>query len=310
MPQPLSPAGLRKRLAAGTLDPLYLITGDDEAEKGRLASELPEAIDEGLRAFNVDRFYGGESGTTAAAVIEAARTLPMMVPRRLVVVLRAEKLLIPKRESETAEADLETLAAFIERPEPLATVAFVAAHLDKNRRITRLLMKHAVVVMCGVLESSREAEQWLRARAAEQQMTIEPAAARLLVERAGLDAARLRADVERVLLFAAGRGRVTPVDVEAVTAGATSQDEWAVANAIQRGDARTALRELALALDAGAFPYMLLGQLGWVARTKLPPARIRDAIEAVFRTDVDLKSSAGDPRVLLERLVVELCGRG
>ena len=29
----------------------------------------------------------------------------------------------------------------------------------------------------------------------------------------------------------------------------------------------------------------------------------------LFRTDLALKSSAGDPRVLLERLVVELCER-
>ena len=29
----------------------------------------------------------------------------------------------------------------------------------------------------------------------------------------------------------------------------------------------------------------------------------------IVRTDVDLKSSVGDPRILLERLVVELCDR-
>lgn len=309
MPEPLSPAGLRKRIASGALDPLYLITGDDEAEKSRLASELPDAIDEGLRAFNVDRFYGGDSGTTVAAIVEAARTLPMMVPRRLVLVLRAERLLVPRRDSDAVEADLESLGAFIEQPEPYATVAFVSSQLDRNRRITKRLLKHAVVVVCGVLESGREAEQWLRERAAEQKMTIEPAAARLLVQRAGLDMPRLRADVERVLLFAAGRGRVTAADVEAVTAGATSQDNWAVANAIEQRDARTALRELALTLDSGAQPYMVLGQLGWLARTKLPSSRVQEAIEAVFRTDLDLKSSGGDPRVLLERLVVELCGR-
>jgi DNA polymerase III delta subunit len=32
------------------------------------------------------------------------------------------------------------------------------------------------------------------------------------------------------------------------------------------------------------------------------------AVEALFRTDVAMKSSGGDPRVLLERLIVELCG--
>ena len=50
-----------------------------------------------------------------------------------------------------------------------------------------------------------------------------------------------------------------------------------------------------------------MGQLRWVAE-KLPPGRLEDGIDAVFRTDLALKSSGGDPRILLERLVVELCG--
>jgi hypothetical protein len=37
--------------------------------------------------------------------------------------------------------------------------------------------------------------------------------------------------------------------------------------------------------------------------------RVRPAIEALFRTDLALKSSGGDERVLLERLVVEITGR-
>ena len=57
---------------------------------------------------------------------------------------------------------------------------------------------------------------------------------------------------------------------------------------------------------------MILGQLGWFVREKLvmsDPRRVRPAVEAVFRTDLELKSSGGDPRILLERLVVDLCRR-
>ena len=92
----------------------------------------------------------------------------------------------------------------------------------------------------------------------------------------------------------------------------TSQDDWAVTNAIQRGDTAEALRQLGLALEGGGVPYMILGQLGWFVREKLAmsdPRRVRPAVEAVFRTDLELKSSGGDPRVLLERLVVDLCRR-
>jgi len=34
---------------------------------------------------------------------------------------------------------------------------------------------------------------------------------------------------------------------------------------------------------------------------------VSGAVESLFRTDQDLKRSGGDARVLLERLVVELC---
>jgi hypothetical protein len=66
-------------------------------------------------------------------------------------------------------------------------------------------------------------------------------------------------------------------------------------------------------MEAGAVPYMVLGQLAWFVRDKLANAdarRVPAAVEALFRTDLDLKTSGRDPRVLLERLVVELCGRG
>jgi len=65
-------------------------------------------------------------------------------------------------------------------------------------------------------------------------------------------------------------------------------------------------------MEAGAVPYMVLGQLAWFVRDKLvsiDPRRVPAAVEALFRTDLDLKTSGGEPRVLLERLVVELCAR-
>ena len=42
----------------------------------------------------------------------------------------------------------------------------------------------------------------------------------------------------------------------------------------------------------------------------MPAPRLRPAMDALFRTDIALKSSGGDPRILLERLVVEMCAGG
>jgi DNA polymerase III delta subunit len=128
-----------------------------------------------------------------------------------------------------------------------------------------------------------------------------------MVERTGPDIARLRAAFDRLVLYALGQPAITVDDVqESVAAGPEQQENFGIANAIQRNDAPEALTQLAAALDGGAVPVMVLGQLR-VAAERMPKPRVRAAVDALFRTDLALKSSGGDPRILLERLVVELC---
>jgi DNA polymerase-3 subunit delta len=265
---------------------------------------------------------GDKLADGVASLVTAVRTLPMMVPRRVVVVAQAETLLVPKRESEVATRALDELEGLIEKPERLATLVFVAASLDKRTRMYKLLTKHATLVDCGSPIDVASAERWVRARIAATGVEIEPAAARALATLAGFpdrprndgktgDVKRLRGEVDRLLLYAAGQKKIGMDDVREVAGPAALQDDWAMTNAIEAGQAGEALRQLSLMLDAGAPPEKVLGQLGWLVRAKFPdvaPQALPGAIESLFRTDLDLKRSGGDPRVLLERLVVELCG--
>jgi DNA polymerase III subunit delta len=303
----LSQADVRQQLASGRVGPLYLILGPDEAGKVALAAEFLELVDAELRAFNLDRLYGGEA--TAAEVVDAARTLPMMVPRRIVLLLHAERLLAPKKESEAASRDLEALEAYVKAPVDTSCLVLVAAGLDKRRAMTKLLLSKAAVVECTGPADVVEAARWVRDRVAQEGMTIDARAARLVADRVGPDIGRLRADVERLVLYAGGNTAITSEDVLEVVGAPTLQDDWGVTNAIERGAAAEALRELALVIDSGGVPVMILGQLAWFVRTKVAAPRVGAAVEAVFRTDLAIKTSAGDPRALLERLVVELCGR-
>jgi DNA polymerase-3 subunit delta len=319
MPGRLKPAAARAQIATGQLEPVYVVIGDDEAEKTGLVAAFGETIDEGLRAFNVDRLYGGEA--SVSTFLDAVRTLPLLAPRRLIVVLQAERLFAPKRESAAAEKDLEALEAFIRSPEAHATVVFVAAGLDGRRAISKLLHKHATIVECGGLADGFEAEAWVRARLAERGMTIEAAAVKLMVGKAGPNVVRLRSEVERVCLFALGRNAITVADVREVGGPAVSLDDWAMVNAMRSGATGQALRELALLFDAGNFPLAILGQIrSYVERAHLADRgryqagrrpmtadQQKRAFDALLRTDLALKTSAGDPQILLERLVVELC---
>lgn len=336
-----TPAAVRKQIAQGKPDPVYLIIGDDDADMSRLAGDLAALVEDELRAFNSERLYANEKGVTAASIVESARTLPMMGDRRVVMVLRGERLLKPKRrakaavEEESSEDDggdpsvnADELEAYLKNPERLTTLVIVASDADRTRRLYRALVKNATIVECwglkGLAQNPKDVRGWelekiareasaLVARTVKEAgYTIDPAAARLIAIRAGTDIVTLRGDLERLMLYVGDRKAIDVRDVKEIVSGETLQDQWALSDAIVQKDAKKALRQLGLAMESGSVSYMILGQLAYCVREKVAAAdarRVPAAMEALFRTDLDIKSSGGDPRVLLERLVVELCRR-
>lgn len=335
MARQVTPQSFEQQIADGRLEPVYVLVGPDDTLKASLVTRLIESIDADLRPFNVDKFFPPEHREEARkqfwAALQLARTLPMVAPRRVIVVAQAEKLVAifksgddepPEPAGETAgrrgrrpaqkaagEAELEALEAYLSQPAPHAVVVFVATEsLNRNLKPVKLLEKLAAFVECDPLAGSRGAIEWIMAEAAGEGVRVEPAAASLLAKLAGGDITRLRTEFERAVLFASGEGIISEAAVREVASAPTTQDPWALTNAIGQGAAGAALHELAMKLDAGEYPPMILGQLRWYVATRMSPRRVPAAVNALFRTDLALKSSGGDPRVLLERLVVELCG--
>ena len=332
MPRILTPQSFEQQIAGDHLEPVYLLAGPDEELKAALVSRLVDTIEPDVRPFNVDKIFPADHREEVRRqfwdVMELARTLPMMAPRRLIVIAQAEKLMpifkagddeapeppaaVPgvrkgrrPAQRQAGEAELEALDQYLSNPSREAVIVFMAGgKLNRNLKPVRLLERSAVVVEFG----AGDALAWIEAEAASEGVRIDAAAARLLAGLAGGDVTRLRAEFERAVLFASGDGIVTEAAVREIAGAPTTGGPWAMTNAIERGAAGEALRELAMKLDAGEYPPMILGQIRWYVTTKRPSRQIPAAVEALFRTDQALKRSGGDPRVLLERLVVELCG--
>lgn len=325
-------AELKKQIDARQTGPLYLIEGDDAQLRHELGAAFAALVDEELHAFNVERFYANEATTSAlrdemiSTMLAAARTLPMVAPRRVVVVNAAERLLSPKKSREEegdsapavprgrkarATTPPEELEAYFSSPEPQTTLVFVAEGLDSNRRLVRLLRQHATSVDAGSLDSAADAGRWVRQRLERDKLTIEISALSLLLEGTGLALGRLRAEVEKLVLYAAGESTITARHVrDLVSPSSEPAADFALGRAIWNGDTAGALREVDAQFDAGAQAVMLLGQIRAATGRLRPDARVRSGMDAVFRTDLAIKSSTGDPRFLVERLVVELCAGG
>jgi DNA polymerase III delta subunit len=178
-------------------------------------------------------------------------------------------------------------------------VAIIGAGLERS---FEPLARQAAVVVC---QASADV---IRRLEAEHGVRFARDAADLLRQTAGADAARLRADVERVLLYAAGRTLVTREHVQDVVGSAKAAGNLWRAVADRR--TAVALKELELELAEGAVPYMVLGLLRSVVERTVASKDVVRALDALLHTDVALKTSGGEPRVLLERLIVDLCAMG
>ena len=330
----MKPAEVGKQIQSGTVGPLYLLEGDDRESRHDLAAQFGALVDEGLHPFNVQSFYANEATTASGrdqligSLLSAARTLPMMAPRRVLTVYEAERLLSPRKSkddepepppvAETGKKRKRTVTAvdeleeYLEAPESSTTLIFVAGAMDGNRRLVKLVRSRAVVVDCGTLESPADAARWIKARLDKDHLGIEPAAMSLLLETTGLRLGHIRAEVEKLALFAIGEPAVTARHVrEMMQPQVEPGERFAMGTAIWSRNTKLALDEIAAQLDAGSQPVMILGQIRAAVRSiRDDDRRIRQGLDAVFATDLAIKGAiGGEPRHHLERLVIGLCAR-
>ncbi|MPY86608.1 MAG: hypothetical protein GEU99_01655 [Luteitalea sp.] len=323
---------LDKAITNRSVPPIVVVIGDDEMGKDEVIKRFDALVEEDLRAFNIQRFFATD--VRPDVVVNAARTFPLLGDRRVVTYLRIEELFRVRGRGASAAGDTEAeegdatsthlrgLEEYLAAPEPLTCLVMVGADVNRGTRLGKLLVKQAAVVECWGLKGQKDARgagaeralqnagRFILERFEAAGKAIEREAVLALVQHAGTEIGRLRGDVERLLLYVADRPSVSLGDAQAVVGGETSIDDWGVTNAIQADNPAQALRQLRLALDGGAVPYVVLGQLAWFVRARMAayaPARVAAAVDAVFRADGALKGSAASPDVILERLVVELC---
>src|SRR4051812_30518692 len=100
--------------------PLYWICGKERFLVDRAVTGIKERVlDPRTRDFNYDLFYAKEAG--APRIVGAARTLPMMAKRRLLII----------RDADALDAKgLEPLIPYVGDPAPESCLVFVAEAAD------------------------------------------------------------------------------------------------------------------------------------------------------------------------------------
>ncbi|MEL6345128.1 MAG: DNA polymerase III subunit delta [Myxococcota bacterium] len=243
--------------------PIQLLVGEEvlmvkRAEDALVAAALPE----GRSGFNYSTHQASEG---AGDAVNLARTMPMMSRRRVVVI----------REIEKADSALvQALIDYAGAPSPSTLLVLTGARLPgtsggKNWGVRLRNVVKKVGQVHKYSAGDVRPDDFVAAYMREQRGEIEPQAARLLIDMVGSDLGRLKGEMDKLLNYTAGTGRIDVAAVEAVCSLIAEAQIWDLTNALVRRDVDQAMAATHRLLEDGEPSHRLLSTVTWQIRNLL-----------------------------------------
>jgi DNA polymerase-3 subunit delta len=330
-------SSLRRDLSAGNISPVYFLVGEEAFLKEEAAAAIRRSVlgaeSEGT-LWSLTVLEGGVA--TLAEILDAARTLPMLSARRLVLVKSAESM----RESEA-----DVLKEYLKDPAPTTCLVFAtgSGKPDFRKAAFRALQERACVVEFPALKGASIAK-WIRDRVRERAAEIDPEAVALLEVHRGSDLFGMDQELSKVLDFLAPSRRITAEALGETLGTAVAGSIFEMAERVGAGEGIEAIRLLRGILAEGEEPVRLLfliarqirilvtgkslvkqGRRGrdLAAALGIPPyptllektQRLIDrfpeeagapSLRRILEADRALKGGGGKGPAILERLVIDL----
>ncbi|HEY6559235.1 MAG TPA: DNA polymerase III subunit delta [Polyangiaceae bacterium] len=331
----------------GKLRPAYLVLGEESYLVASVSRALREAsVAGGIAGLNEDQMTAGE--VSAEQAVSAARTLPMMSPRRLVLVRALERWEgrgeSGKGKGSSSDA-LDVLAEYAKHPSETTTLLLVASKLDNRRKLVTLAKSEGWLVQCDPLPRG-ELPLFIERRARVLGNPLAPEVADLIAELSGPELAPVADALERLCLYAGAGQTITSDHVADCVVRVRPASVWELVNAVGKRDLGAALSALGQVFDPSDRGLRLLSVLAWSARQLLrfeaatraglpgpeaakragaAPFKARELadqvkrisrpeleswLELLARVDLALKGgSRRPPRAVLEEAIISLCAR-
>ena len=215
------------------MHPLYLIAGSDGAKIDETRSRLRARAENegGAAALEVFEPSEGRGAPDHEALLAAIPAMSLTESRRYLLADGVERW---------RDKQLEAVAAALGALPPDLTIVLIAR--DKApAKLTKAVKAADGEVHEFEAPKAREMPRVLVGEAQRLGFELEPAAARILVDRMGANPQRLRLELERLALWAGEGGEVGAADLDEMIADTSEAAVWALSDALLERDAAAAL---------------------------------------------------------------------
>lgn len=213
---------------------LYLIAGTDGAKIDATRSRLRARAERegGSDALEVFEPGEGRGMPDHEALLAAIPAMSLMESRRYLLADGVERW---------RDRQLDAVAEAVGSLPPDLTLVLIA-RAKVPAKLTKAVKAAKGEVHEFEAPKAREMPRALVADAQRLGFRLDPAAARMLVERMGANPVRLGNELQRLALWAGEGGEVTAADLEEMIADTSEAAVWSLSDALLEGDAAAALR--------------------------------------------------------------------
>ncbi len=329
---------LLQRIEKGKPIPGIVLLGTDPYLRDQCRNALLQKfVPEGARDWAVFRISATGSGLQE--LLQRAQMAPMLSPLQVLILQDTEAL--ERGGDEALERTADALADYLEDPAPFSIVVFEAEQLDRRKKPFKTLATGALIVE---LSADVDPTALVLHMARELGASISHDAAAELADAVDGEPAKIRLELEKLLLYAAGR-QITAADVDALVVSAKKYTVWKLADAFVARDRRASMELLDSLLREGEQPAGIVGALSWMYRKlvearelpvgtnpysaardlgmrpeaaaialqqarQIPREQLLAGIAILAEADSALKSGAPNPRATLEFLLARLTSSG
>jgi DNA polymerase III subunit delta len=207
---------------------LYLIAGTDQAKIDATRARLRARAegDGGAGALEVFEPNEGRGGPDHEALLTAIPAMSLTETRRY---------LLADGVDRWRDRQLEAVVAAISALPPDLTVVLIA-RAKAPAKLTKAVKAAKGEVHEFEAPKARDMPRILVGDAKRLDFALEPAAARMLVDRMGANPVRLRNELERVALWAGEGGSVSAADLDAMVSDTSEAAVWALSDALLERD--------------------------------------------------------------------------
>ncbi len=218
-------------LRKGIYRPVYYFMGDEAYYIDKLTDYIADnALPEEMRGFCQTVFYGLD--VSMDAVVNCARSYPMMSERQVVIVKEAQHI-----------KDTDALMSYLKNPQPTTVLVFAHKNgsIDKRKKIAGELERSAVVLEFKKLKEE-QLPSFVNASLKERSLVADEKAVRMLCESVGADLNRMSSEIDKLALSLSQGGMVTPEMVEENIGISKEYNNFELQNALVVKDAYKAYK--------------------------------------------------------------------